>query len=69
MGSKRIKVPKDLLEELANTYQGKIYYFMEWHKGFYEEVGSPGSRTYNEYVDNFNAVAALLDWDKMEKIK
>lgn len=42
---------------------------MEFHKGFYEEAGSPGSRTYNEYVDNFNAVAALLDWDKMEKIK
>ncbi|HEK2733345.1 TPA: hypothetical protein SMT59_000107 [Proteus mirabilis] len=69
MESELIQVPKDLLEELASEYQSKISWLMEAYKGYYDVVGSRYNRDYNDYVDNFNAAADLLGWDKMEKIE
>ncbi|HGW4826537.1 TPA: hypothetical protein ACNIGN_002990 [Proteus mirabilis] len=69
MGSELIQVSKDLLEELASEYQSKISWFIEAYKGYYNVVGSRYNRDYNDYVDNFNAAADLLGWDKMEKIE
>ncbi|MBG5919493.1 hypothetical protein [Providencia stuartii] len=69
MEDELIKVPKDLLEELASEYQSKILEFMQGYKGYYDTVGTRWNRDYNYYVDNFNAAADLLGWDKMEKIE
>lgn len=69
MENELIQVPKDLLEELASEYQAKISEYMQGYKGYYDVAGSRWNRDYNDYVDSFNAAAALLDWDKMEKIK
>ncbi|MBW3117872.1 hypothetical protein [Providencia rettgeri] len=69
MEDELIKVPKDLLEELASEYQAKIAWFMEAYKGYYDEVGSRYNKDYNYYVDNFNIAADLLGWDKMGRIE
>ncbi|MCY0800733.1 hypothetical protein [Providencia rettgeri] len=69
MENELIQVPKDLLEELTSEYQAKILEYMQGYKGYYDVVGSRWNRDYNDYVDSFNAAAALLGWDKMEKIE
>ena len=69
MEDELIQVPKYLLEELTSEYQAKILEYMQGYKGYYDVVGSRWNRDYNDYVDSFNAAAALLGWDKMEKIE